>query len=225
MPVDPSRMPRSPELMSAADTGLLIIDVQQKLVPLVAGAERIVWNIDRLLTGAQMFGVQAIATEQYPKGLGPTVDPLRSSLGAVFSKTSFSALGAPELCDELRARPNGKWLVAGIESHVCVQQTVLDLACQGFRVYVAIDAIGARHEIDHQQALRRMESAGATLTTTEAALFEWCQDSTHPRFKELSELIKSPSPSPNYFGLIGSIDDETFVRPPQGEAPPPVEFE
>ncbi len=183
-------LPRSPDMMSASDTGLLVIDVQQKLIPLVPGHERIVWNIRRLLHGARLFDLPLLATEQYPRGLGGTVTDLAASLGPIAAKTSFSALGCSEISQSVQRLPTAKWLVAGIESHVCVQQTVLDLLSLGFRVYVAVDAIGARHEIDHDLALMRMDSSGAILTTTEAALFEWCQDSTAPQFKELSKLIK-----------------------------------
>ena len=86
-------------------------------------------------------------------------------------------------------------LLAGIEAHVCVQQTVLDLMAAGFRVYVAVDAVGARFEIDHETALRRMELAGATLTTTEAALFEWCQAAGTPQFKQISRLVRETPPA------------------------------
>jgi isochorismate hydrolase len=87
-------------------------------------------------------------------------------------------------------------LVAGIEAHVCVQQTVLDLMTDGFRVYLAVDAVGARFEIDRTIALRRMESSGATLTTTEAALFEWCDASGTSEFKQISALVRE-APPPN----------------------------
>jgi nicotinamidase-related amidase len=85
-------------------------------------------------------------------------------------------------------------LVSGIETHVCVQQTVFDLLAEGFRVYLAVDALGTRHASDHDTALRRMDSAGATLTTTEAALFEWCQVAGTPEFKQISQLVREAAP-------------------------------
>ena len=87
-------------------------------------------------------------------------------------------------------------LLCGVEAHVCVQQTVLDLMAAGFRVYVAVDAVGARHAIDHDTALSRMEATGATLTTTESAMFEWCEVAGTPEFKQISALVReSPPPA------------------------------
>jgi nicotinamidase-related amidase len=186
---------RSPELMSADDTGLLVIDVQEKLIGLVSGHERVTWNIRRLLDGAKALGVIAAATEQYPQGLGKTVPELAQRLGDIPDKVSFSCGACPAIFGHWDERGISRVLVAGIEAHVCVQQTVLDLLASGRRVYVAVDAIGSRYEIDYQTALRRMESAGATLTTTEAALFEWCQHSGTPQFKEISRLVRESPPA------------------------------
>ncbi len=189
-----ARLPRSPELMSPADTGLLVVDVQEKLIRLVPGYERIVWNIGRLIDGAKLFKMPVLATEQYPKGLGGTVSELAARLDKAAEKTSFSSVACREVAAALEQASPSKWLVAGIETHVCIQQTVLDLLAGGFRVYLAVDATGSRFEIDRQTALERMNSAGATLSTTEAALFEWCGDSSAPEFKQLSAMIKQPPP-------------------------------
>jgi len=185
---------RSPELMSAADTGLLVVDVQGKLITLVPGHPRIIWNIRRLLDGAKILTVEAAGTEQYPKGLGPTVHELRERLGEIPAKTLFSCGECGQIFRGWQERGIFRVLLAGIEAHVCVQQTAFDLMAAGFRVYLAVDAIGARFEIDYQTALRRMESAGATLTTTEAALFEWCERSGTPQFKEISRLVQEAPP-------------------------------
>lgn len=190
--IDP--LPRSPELMSADDTGLLVVDVQEKLIGLITGHERIVWNIRRLLDGAKVLGVSAAATEQYPQGLGKMVPDLAQRLTKIPDKLSFSCGACPEIFQQWNERGISRVLVAGIEAHVCVQQTVLDLLATGRRVYVAIDAIGSRHEVDFQTALRRMDSAGATLTTTEAALFEWCRQSGTPQFKQISQLVRETPP-------------------------------
>jgi len=190
-----SSFPRSPELMTAGDTGLLIIDVQQKLVGLIDGHARIVWNIRRLIDGAKLLGLPLLATEQYPQGLGPTSAELLPLLDRVFEKTAFSCGGCAELCRELESSGKRKWLIAGIEAHVCVEQTVLDLLAEGFRIYVAADAVGSRTRLDYEIALRRLESAGATLTTVEAALFEWCQDSKAPQFKQVSKLVQEKAPA------------------------------
>ena len=181
---------RSPELMSPADTALLVVDVQQRLIGAISGAGRVVWNIRRLVDGAKILGLAILATEQYPQGLGPTVPELAQRLGPIPSKLTFSCCGCPEICRQLEQRSVHKVLVCGIEAHVCVQQTVLDLLAAGYRVYVAVDAVGSRFEVDHRTALTRMDSAGATLTTTEAALFEWCQVAGTPEFKQISQLVR-----------------------------------
>jgi nicotinamidase-related amidase len=185
---------RSPDLMSASDTGLLVVDVQGKLVGMIDGHQRIVWNIRRLLDGAKILGLPTLASEQYPQGLGPTTPELAQRLDRLFDKTAFSCSGCAAICDELRATDRRKWLVCGIEAHVCIQQTVLDLLAEGFSIYVAADAIGSRFKFDYEIALRRMESSGATITTTEAALFEWCEDSKSPQFKQISQLIRESPP-------------------------------
>jgi nicotinamidase-related amidase len=185
---------RSPELMSASDTGLLVVDVQEKLVRLIDGHARIVWNIGRLIDGAKLLGLPVLATEQYPQGLGPTTAELVGKLEKVFDKTAFSCGGCAALCEQLSATGRRKWLVGGIETHVCVQQTVLDLLGEGFSIYIAADATGSRYSIDREIALRRMESSGATLTSVEAAVFEWCEDSKSPQFKAISQLIRQTPP-------------------------------
>lgn len=197
------KLPRSPELMSRGDSALLVVDVQGKLVSLIDGHRRIVWNIRRLIDGAGVLGVPVAATEQYPKGLGPTTPELTAALATLGgrasplplpSKMAFSCGECGEIFAGFRSQGRNKLLVAGIETHVCVQQTVLDLLADGYRVYLAADAIGSRGDFDRRIALRRMESAGAVITTTEAALFEWCEAAGTPEFKAISALVKEPPP-------------------------------
>lgn len=187
-------LPRSPLLMSADDTALLVVDVQDKLVGLLSGHEQLIWNIRRLLDAARVCGVRVLATEQYPAGLGPTTQVLAERLEQVASKTRFSCGGCPDLFTELPQQGVRKILVVGIETHVCVLQTTLDLLTAGFDVYLAVDAIGARFDVDHHTALRRMELAGAVLATTESAMFEWCEDSSQAQFKSLSQLVREAGP-------------------------------
>jgi nicotinamidase-related amidase len=190
----PTRMeslPRSPELMSADDTGLLVVDVQDKLIGLIPAHERIVWNIRRLIDGAKILNLPVVATEQYPKGLGSTVGDLAERLARpIPDKLTFSCGGCPSAVEEFRRNGRHKILVVGIETHVCVAQTVMDLLAEGYRIYVAADAVGARGQIDHEIALRRMEISGATLTTTEAVLFEWCEVAGTQEFKQISGLVR-----------------------------------
>lgn len=180
--------------MSRHDTALLVVDVQEKLIGFIRDHERVVWNIRRLIDGAKVLGMPALGTEQYPKGLGHTVAELAERIGPMPEKLTFSCGGCPDVFGGLHERGVFKILVCGIEAHVCVQQTALDLLSAGFRVYLAADAIGSRHAIDYDIALRRLDSAGATLTTTEAALFEWCQVAGTPEFKEISTLVRELPP-------------------------------
>jgi nicotinamidase-related amidase len=189
------RLPRSPELMSRGDSAVLVVDVQGKLVSLIPDYQRLVWNIRRLIDGAKILGVAVSGTEQYPQGLGPTIEVLASRLGKMPAKMTFSCGGCPQVFDGFRDAGIYKLLVVGIEAHVCIQQTVLDALADGFQVYLAVDAIGARHDVDYQTALRRMESSGAVLTTTEAALFEWCDVSGTAEFKQISALVRETEPT------------------------------
>jgi hypothetical protein len=173
----------------------LVVDVQGKLVSLIPDYQRLVWNIRRLIDGAKILGVAVSGTEQYPQGLGPTIEVLASRLGKMPAKMTFSCGGCPQVFDGFRDAGIYKLLVVGIEAHVCIQQTVLDALADGFQVYLAVDAIGARHDVDYQTALRRMESSGAVLTTTEAALFEWCDVSGTAEFKQISALVRETEPT------------------------------
>ena len=185
---------RSYQLMSPANTALLVVDVQERLVPAIQDHQRMVWNIGRLIDAAKLLGVMVLATEQYPKGLGSTVAGLRSRLGAVPEKSMFSCRECVELFRPLRDNGVEQLLVVGIESHVCIQQTSLDLLSMGFGVYLAVDAMGSRNELDHRTALQRMQACGAIVTTTEAAMFEWCESSAHPQFKAISQLVRQSIP-------------------------------
>jgi len=183
--------PRSTELLSRDDSRLLIVDMQQKLLPLIPVADRVIHNCRRLIRGAQVLGIPVAATEQYPKGLGATAPELADLLDDIPEKLRFScaeALNWQTAAEQPDARD--QVVVAGIEAHVCVQQTVLDLMVRGFRVYVVADAIASRGKFDWEIALRRMADAGATLTTVESVLFEWCETAAADEFKQISDLIK-----------------------------------
>lgn len=181
---------RSPELMNANETGLLIVDAQKKLLAVIPRRREIEWNIRRLLDAANVLGVATAATEQYPEKLGPTAAEVRQRLGPIPDKLSFSAGACRPIFDAWRATGLYRVLVAGIETHVCVMQTAFDLVADGWVVYVAVDAVGTRHEVDHRAALRRMEAAGVVLTSTEAAMFEWCRVAGTSEFKKISALAK-----------------------------------
>src|SRR5215467_9617963 len=179
-----------PAQMSAADTGLLVIDVQDKLLPKIPGAEALTLNIAFLIDAARLLDMPVQATEQYPRGLGPTVPDLARRLPERPDKTAFSCCAIPSIVETFRRAARPKVVLAGIEAHVCVMHTALDLLALGFRVYVAADAVASRYPIDREFALRRLEQAGAILTTAEACVFEWLGGSRHPRFREVSALVQ-----------------------------------
>jgi len=188
---------RSHELASRTECRLLIVDVQEKLVPMIANYERMLGNCRRLIQGAKILEVPVFATEQYPKGLGHTVGPLKELLGSIPDKHLFSCA---EILDWGLAseQPDNRFqvVVAGIEAHVCVLQTALDLLAGGFQVFVPADAVSSRGEFDWKIALDRMSSGGAVITTTESVLFEWCEKSGTPEFKQISQLIKESAQGP-----------------------------
>jgi nicotinamidase-related amidase len=179
-----------PTQMSAADTALLVIDVQDKLLPLIPTHAAMVRNIAFLIDAARLLQMPVAATEQYPKGLGPTTAELAKRLPERPDKTAFSSCAIPSVIDGFRRAARPKILLAGIETHVCVLHTALDLLNLGFRVYVAVDAVASRFAVDHEVALRRLEQAGAILTTSEAAGFEWVGGASHPQFKAISQLVQ-----------------------------------
>jgi nicotinamidase-related amidase len=187
-------LPRSPELMNREDTALLVVDAQVKLLDIIPDNKRIVWNIRRLLDAAAALGVPFAATEQYPDRLSPTVPELKERIGAAPDKLAFSACVCGDIFEGWKADNRYRVLVSGIEAHVCVMQTALDLVAAGFTAYVAIDAVGSRCALDRDTAVRRMESAGVILTTTEAAMFEWCRTAEVPEFKTISALAKEKPP-------------------------------
>lgn len=188
-------MARSPLLMNRDDSALIVVDVQEKLVPHIAGHERMVWNIGRLIDGAKVLGVRVLATEQYPKGLGTTIPVLSCKLSVpIPDKTMFSCRECAEIVDQLKAGAIYNVVLAGIETHVCVAQTALDLMSAGFNVFVCVDAIGSRFDVDRETAMRRMENSGVFPTTVEAVLFEWCEVAGSTEFKAISKLVQATGP-------------------------------
>jgi nicotinamidase-related amidase len=187
-------LPRSPFLMSPGDTALWVVDVQTKLLPLVQDHARVVWNIGRLLEAACGLGVHVAATEQYPQALGSTVDELQGQIEGALAKIAFSCAEVEPLVADLEARALPKLLLVGLETHICVQQTALDMLSRGYDVYLAADAMSARSRFDHRIALNRMAAAGGVITTTEAILFEWCQIATGSAFEHIRPLVQQKPP-------------------------------
>ena len=172
-----SRLDRSTAL-------LLIIDVQEKLMPVIANREQLEANIARLIRGAQILGVPILITEQYVKGLGHTVAPLRDALGVDYKPIEKSCFSG------YRELERKQVIVAGVETHVCVYQTVSDLLANGYEVTLVADALSSRTVENKEIALRRMMSEGAKLSSTEMALFEMLGEAGTDEFRAVSRLVK-----------------------------------
>jgi nicotinamidase-related amidase len=170
---------------------LLIVDLQDKLLASIAGRDLVVANIIGLVRGAKTLNLPVWGTEQYPRGLGPTVASVAELIAERPAKTTFHCCAVPQLLEQLYGRHVRHVSIAGIEAHVCVAQTALELLDLGFRVQVVADAVASRRTIDWEFALRRLEHAGAIVSTTEAVIFEWTETADRPEFKAISELIKS----------------------------------
>ncbi len=180
----------TPPRLHPADSVLVVIDVQDKLLAKMPTATALVASVGFVLDVANLLGVPVRATEQYPKGLGPTAaDIARRLTRPVPAKTAFSCCGADGFVSELKALGRRTVVLVGMEAHVCVAQTALDLLAEGFAVFLPVDAVSSRYEIDHATALRRLEAAGAIPTTAEAVAFEWVRDAAHPHFKAVSKLV------------------------------------
>lgn len=166
---------------------LVVVDVQEGFRPAIDRFDDVVRRTTQLVRGARALDVPVLVTEQYPKGLGATVPEVGAHLAGVtpIAKTVFSAARADGFCLDGREQA----LVAGIEAHVCVSQTVHDLLADGVDVHVAADAVSSRAPEDRERALRRLQDAGATVTTTEAALFELLERAGTPEFKLIQGLI------------------------------------
>jgi nicotinamidase-related amidase len=176
-------------LLSAERSVLLLVDLQQRLMPVIRDGEWVVNSAARLAEAALLLDVPVIATEQYPAGLGPTVESLAGYPRATLAKTAFSAAADPGFAALLPAGTR-EVVIAGVETHVCVLQTALDLLGSRYRVIIAADATGSREPADHRAAIDRARQHGVEVVTSEMVLFEWLRDSRHPGFRQVQKLLK-----------------------------------
>jgi nicotinamidase-related amidase len=181
--------------LDRTNTLLLIIDVQEKLMPAIDDAGGVIRNIDRLVRGCHVLGIPAVLTEQYVRGLGPTVEPVRRAFEettgyAPIEKSCFSAYGCEAFSARLAALGRTHIVVAGVETHVCVYQTVEDLLARGLAVSVVADAVSSRTPRNRELALLRMTLDGAKPSSTEMAMFELTVTSGTDEFRAISRLIK-----------------------------------
>jgi nicotinamidase-related amidase len=172
---------------------LVIIDVQVKLCGVMSATDMqaVANNCRRLIQAANLLAVPVLVTEQYPQGLGETIVDIAQHLGNVkpIAKTAFSACGEPVFKAKLQ-RDKAQIILVGMEAHICVMQTALDLIAQGKQVFVIEDAIISRNAANKSNAIARLASAGCIVTNTESVLYEWLGDAKHEAFKAISALIK-----------------------------------
>ncbi|MEI7920652.1 MAG: isochorismatase family protein [Planctomycetota bacterium] len=175
--------------LEAASVQLLIVDLQERLMPVIPHRRTVEANSMRLITASALLEIPQMATVQYPKGLGPMIGPVASILSSEpISKMTFSAIGPDPVKQWLDY--NRTIVLIGIETHVCIAQTALDLLEMGLSVIIPTDAVAARKQADHDTALIRLTQAGAIPTTTEALLFEWIATAGHRHFKAISTMVK-----------------------------------
>ncbi len=173
-------------------TILVVIDLQERLLAKIPAAEAVIGRTVDLIRFARELHLPLLWAEQYPKGLGPTAAAVARELHGLrpLAKRSFGCLGDPEFEAALRDSQRSQLLVAGVETHVCVMQTVLQAVNQGYEVYVAQDAVAARVEAEHEAGIARMASGGACLVTAEMAMFELLGQAGTAEFKRVLPLLK-----------------------------------
>jgi len=174
------------------DTIAVVIDVQKKLYPFISGNEELTGNIVRLIKGLKTLEMEILVTVQYEKGLGETIEPVKEALGEFdkLEKMSFSCCGDNNFISEIKKSGKKNVIVCGIESHVCVLQTVIDLIEKGYQPVLIEDCVSSRRLNDKRIAVERMRQEGALISTYESVLFELLEVSGTDTFKEISKIVK-----------------------------------
>ena len=178
--------------LAAHASALLVVDLQARLVPVLQGPDELIARCSILLRAAARLDVPVLATEQYPKGLGHLVPPIRELVGPerVVPKIAFSAMNDPEPAERIGQLGREMLVVVGAEAHICVLQTVLDLLARGRKVAVVADGVGSRRPLDKEVGLARMARAGAQIVTADMVVFEWMERAGTDAFKELIPLLR-----------------------------------
>lgn len=174
-------------------TILLVVDVQERMLPAIANHDDVLNQVTKLAKGFHVLGLPMLVTEQYSKGLGPTVEPVREAMQEWYrpiEKISFSACGDLHFMNQLEAAGKQNVILCGVETHVCVYQTAMDLRELGYNVEVAADAVGSRAEINYRIALEKMARIGIGLTSVEMILFEIMLRADIPEFKPVQSIVK-----------------------------------
>jgi len=170
---------------------ILLVDVQEKLLPQMHGADQLVENIQKLLNASKILDLNLIHCEQYPKGLGNTIPSLQNLTSSnAYEKTIFSACGNTDLVEAIEKINKKQCIITGIEAHVCILQTVSDLLNQNIEVFIPFEAVSSRTQQNKDLAVERMRAWGAQIVSLEQVFFEWLRDAKNPKFKEIAILIK-----------------------------------
>ncbi|MCK4863975.1 MAG: hydrolase [Gammaproteobacteria bacterium] len=188
-------LPLNEKLCHAQHSQLLIIDIQERLASAMPAdvLENVIKNNNVLVKAAKELDIPVIHSEQYPKGLGNTVAEITEQLpetSVSIEKTCFSCSETEGFHDLLAKNKRQQIIISGMESHVCVLQSAIQLQRHGYTVYVVEDAICSRKKLNHRNAIDRLRQSGIIVSNVESVLFEWLRDATHPKFKILSKLIK-----------------------------------
>jgi nicotinamidase-related amidase len=174
------------------DTLAIVIDVQERLFPYIADNVQLSQSIIKLLEGIKVFDIPILLTEQYKKGLGETIPEIKSTISPSFSfeKLAFSCCDEPVFMQKLEQTGKKNIIICGIESHICILQTTIDLIKNNFQPIVVADCVSSRKLIDKQFALDRMRQEGAIVSTYESLLFELCRFAGNDQFKAIAKIIK-----------------------------------
>lgn len=176
---------------SREQTALLVIDVQERLMPVIFEKEKVFANVNKLLRGAEILGLETIITEQYPKGLGNTCKEIEMGEGkTLIEKVCFSCMLSEPVTEQLKLTNKKTIIICGVESHICVLKTALDALKQGYEVHVVADAVSSRTAENKQIAIERMRQSGAFITSVESILFMLLEQAGTDEFKAISKLIK-----------------------------------
>ena len=184
---------RHSSLLRKDETGLIIVDVQEAFRPVIDSFDVVARNCAILAAGFEILGRPVLVSEQYPKGLGATVSEIADVLPhgtQIVEKMRFSACGVEAFDAQLANSGCRSWVVAGVETHVCVNQTVLDLLARGYEVHVASDAVSSRTAANKEAGLRKMSAHGAEVSSAETVLFEMLEVAGGDAFKAISKLVR-----------------------------------
>ncbi len=179
-------------LLSVEDTVLFVIDMQGNLYESMQDKQFLLENVRKLVRGMQVFGIPVIVTEQIPEKLGPTIEPVASLLPDAprIPKADFSCCGDEKIMKALKAAERRQVLLSGIETHVCVYQTAIDLLGFGYDVHLVADAVSSRTVLNREIGIGRMRDEGVHLASTEMVLFELIRSADDPKFREIFKIVK-----------------------------------